>query len=158
MIKRQQFREDLYFRLKVAVISLPPLRERKEDIPVLVTYLLEKINRELHRKIERVPDAVMKRLLQYDWPGNIRELENVLTQAVVRSAADTLSLDFFGETTILTGEKREMKSLAAMEKEHIEWVLIEVGGNLGQACEALGITRPTLRKKMEEYNIKLPLR
>ncbi len=158
MIKEKTFREDLYFRLKVAVISLPPLRERREDIPVLVAHLLKKINRELHRNIERVPDAVMKRLLQYDWPGNIRELENVLIQAVVRSSTDTLSLDFPGEMTMTTREKREMKSLAAMEKEHIEWVLIEVGGNLGKACEALGITRPTLRKKMEDYDIKPPPR
>jgi two-component system response regulator AtoC len=157
MIKAQRFREDLYFRLKVVVIGIPPLRERREDLPILTTHLLEKINRELHRKVTRVPDEVLKRLMQYGWPGNVRELENVLTQAVVRSTGDTLTSDLLGEPTVSSSEKRELKSLADVEKEHIGWVLIEVDGNLGKACKILGITRPTLRKKMEDYGIKIPL-
>jgi len=154
MVKNSQFRDDLYFRLKVVEIVVPPLRNRKDDIPQLVPYLLEKINRDLHRKITKIPDHMMKQLLQYDWPGNVRELENVLIQAVVRSTADTLTLDFFPERVFPIGTKRELKSLADVEKEHIEHILVEVGGNLGKACDVLGITRPTLRKKMEEYRIK----
>ncbi len=154
LVQNQQFREDFYFRLNVIEISVPPLRDRKEDIPILTNYLMEKINRDLHRRTTKIPDEAMKKLMHYDWPGNVRELENVLTQAVVRSTGDTLSLDFFPETVSPITAKRALKSLAEMEKEHIETVLIETGGNLGKTCDILGITRPTLRKKMDDYNIK----
>jgi two-component system response regulator AtoC len=155
MVQAHEFREDLYFRLKVIEISIPPLSERKEDIPVLVQHLLEKINRELHRKVTRIPDEVIQRLKSYHWPGNVRELENVLTQSVVRSTGDTLTLDFFGEPITSLSAMRAMKTLDEIEKEHIEWVLGEVSGNLGKACEVLGITRPTLRKKIEDFAIEL---
>ena len=85
MVRAGGFREDLYFRLNVVEITIPPLRERREDIPVLVQYLLEKINRELHRCISRVPESVLQQLAAYAWPGNVRELENVLTQAALRT-------------------------------------------------------------------------
>lgn len=153
MTGTHEFREDLYFRLKVFQINLLPLRERKEDILPLVHHLLEKINLELHRKVNKVPDPVVKRLMNYSWPGNVRELENVLTQAVVRSTGDTLSVDFLEPAAHQTATKSELKTLAEVEKAHIEWVLGQVGGNLGKACEVLGITRPTLRKKMEDYSI-----
>ena len=151
MVRAHEFREDLYFRLKVVEIVIPPLCERKEDIPVLVQYLLEKINRDLHRKITRVPDEVMKRLEEYHWPGNVRELENVLAQAMVRSSGDMLTLDFFGEAMTNHDPQRQLKSLAEIEKEYIGWVLEQVGGNHSRACEVLGITRPTLRKKVKDY-------
>jgi len=153
MIGTHEFREDLYFRLKVFQINLLPLRERKEDILPLVHHLLEKINLELHRKVNKVPDPVVKRLMNYSWPGNVRELENVLTQAVVRSTGDTLSVDFLEPAAYPAPAKRELRTLAEVEREHIEWVLGQVGGNLGKACEVLGITRPTLRKKMDDYGI-----
>jgi two-component system response regulator AtoC len=154
LVKSGQFREDLYFRVRVLEIALPPLRERREDIPDLVHYLLEKINRELHRSVTRIPDRVMKRLTESPWPGNVRELENVLTQAVLRATHDTLNLDFALDSP--THEpSRDLRSLSEVEKEHIEAVLAAVGGNLGKACEVLGITRPTLRKKMEDYQISL---
>ncbi|HEY3295682.1 MAG TPA: sigma-54 dependent transcriptional regulator [bacterium] len=155
MIKAGQFREDLYFRLAVLGITLPPLRERREDLPDLVHYLLEKINRELHRNVTRVPDRVMKRLTQNPWPGNVRELENVLTQAVLRAAGDTLNLDFVQDSPSLEPARHDLRSLDEVEKEHIISVLAAVGGNLGKACEVLGITRPTLRKKMDDYHIIL---
>ena len=154
MVKFRQFRDDLYFRLNVVEILIPPLRDRKEDIPILVNYLLEKINQELHRNISKIPDPIMKKLLSYNWPGNVRELENVLTQAVVRSTGDTLSLDFFPESISPSDAKTELKSLADVEKQHIEAILLEMDWNLGKACEILGITRPTLRKKMDDYHIK----
>jgi two-component system response regulator AtoC len=153
MVGIHEFREDLYFRLKVFQIKLLPLRERKEDILPLVYYLLEKINFELHRKVNKVPDLVSKRLMNYSWPGNVRELENVLTQAVVRSSGDTLSVDFLDTPSRQITPGRELKSLAELEREHIEWVLGQVNGNLGKACDVLGITRPTLRKKMDDYGI-----
>jgi DNA-binding NtrC family response regulator len=154
LVKRGQFREDLFFRLNVMEIHLPPLRERPEDIPVLVHYLLEKINRDLHQRITRVPDSVMNALGLHSWPGNVRELENVLTQAMLRSTGDTLTLDF-SVAAGPSGAKTELRSLAEVEKEHIRAVLLAVGGNLGRACEILGITRPTLRKKMEDYGLSV---
>ncbi len=99
MARAGTFREDLFFRLNVVEITIPPLRERREDIPALVPYLLEKINRELHRGITRVPESAMQQLSAYAWPGNVRELENVLTQAALRSSGDTLTLDAPLETS-----------------------------------------------------------
>ena len=157
MVHGGRFREDLYFRLKVLEIVVPPLRERKEDIPNLVQYLLEKINRDLHRNVMRVSDGIMERLIRHDWPGNVRELENVLTQAVLRSTGQLLTLDFWSATPPSHTVERELKSLADIEKEHIVWVLAEVGGHLGKACDVLGITRPTLRKKMDDYGISVPV-
>jgi len=104
-----------------------------------------------------VPRDVMQSLLDYSWPGNVRELENVLTQAVLRSSGQVLTLDFWSAASPSNTVERELKSLADIEKEHIEWVLAEVGGHLGKACEVLGITRPTLRKKIEDYVITVPL-
>jgi len=137
----------------VLEIMLPPLREHAEDIPVLVNYLLEKINTDLHRSVRRVPDEVMRRLIKHSWPGNVRELENVLTQAVLTSPADTLSLAGIQPAPTPGAEDLPLKSLADLEKEHIARVLTAVDGNLGRACDVLGITRPTLRKKMDDYGI-----
>jgi two-component system response regulator AtoC len=154
-IKEGRFREDLYYRLNVLTIEIPPLRERTEDIPELVSHLLEKINRELHRKIGRIPDSVVKQLQAYDWPGNVRELENVLTQAVVRTSGNVLAMDFPQGLSANAGVKPDdRRSLADVEREHIRRVLVLTEGNLGEACEVLGISRPTLRKKMEEYKLR----
>ncbi|MBU1983816.1 sigma 54-interacting transcriptional regulator [bacterium] len=154
LIKEGRFREDLFFRLKVVEIHVPPLRDRVEDIPAITDYLLEKINRELHRSITKIPESVMRRLQRNDWPGNVRELENVLTQAVLHSTGDTLTLDFLREPA--ESPPGELATLAEMEKQHIAKVLRAVDWNLGNACEVLGISRPTLRKKMEDYGISAP--
>jgi two-component system, NtrC family, response regulator AtoC len=146
------FREDLYFRLAVVDIELPPLREHREDIPELVSHLLEKINRDLHRRITRVPDGVMSTLKNYSWPGNVRELENVLTQTVLRSPTDTMCAPVL-ETNAPFSSSGELRSLSEMEKDHIRFVLRAAAGNLGRACEVLGVSRPTLRKKMADYGI-----
>jgi two-component system, NtrC family, response regulator AtoC len=153
MVSQGQFREDLFFRLNVMSIVIPPLRERREDIPVLVYYLLEKINRVLHRPITKVSDDVMKKLGTAAWPGNVRELENVLTQAVLRSTGEVLTLDFTWIAPPGSATPPALRTLADVEKEHIVMVLHAVQGNLGKACETLGITRPTLRKKIEDYGI-----
>lgn len=155
LVREGAFREDLLFRLKVMEIRMPALRERRGDIPDLVHYLLEKIHRELHRSISKVPESVMRRLQRAAWPGNVRELENVLIRAVLRSTGDTLALDFeIDEPPAHRTQSSQLCSLAEMEKRHITEVLTTVGGNLGRACEILGITRPTLRKKMEDYHIR----
>ncbi len=155
LVADELFREDLYFRIKVMGIKIPPLRERIEDIPELVEYLLEKINRDLHRKVTRISGDVLREFQTYRWPGNVRELENVLTQAVVRTAGDVLSRVSINEgRNSASVEADDLRSLAEVEKEHIIHVLKQIDGNLGRACEILGITRPTLRKKMDDYGLR----
>ncbi len=158
MVSEGRFREDLYYRLKVITINVPPLRERKEDIPLLVEHLLRKINAEVHREVYRIPDEVLERLIRYDWRGNVRELENVLTRAVVLSKGEVLSLpsqplgDEIARQGALPG--KELRSLQEMEAEHINNVLLGVGWHQGKACDVLGVSRPTLRKKIRDYGLK----
>jgi len=165
MVRQDSFREDLYYRLSVATIKVPPLRARKGDIPLLVTHLLRKINSELHRNIKAVEEKVIRRLLDYDWPGNVRELENVLTRAAIDTHGDVIFEEFVAPLLAKTKEPAEpsrandlARSLAAVERQHIIQVLNDTGGHLGKACEILGISRPTLRQKLKEYSIPDRLR
>jgi two-component system response regulator AtoC len=160
MVQAGAFREDLYFRLKVFVIRTPPLRQRPEDIIPLAEHFISRLNRDLKRKVTRIPIEYLKTLQAYDWPGNIRELENLLGRAVILSRGEVLELDesWFrkpeaGSATSPV-EQDELKSLNLMEKEHILRVLDYTEGNYGEACKILGITRPTLRKKISDYGLK----
>jgi len=156
------FRDDLYYRLKVVEINIPPLRDRKEDIPRMVEYLLEKIGRELHKMPKIVPKEVMEKFMEYRWPGNVRELENMLTRAMVLTKGDAFSSDLFPmppETE--TAQKQadsagdgSLKSLAEIEKEHIERVINAHNWNKKRTIEILGVSRPTLDKKIREYGLK----
>jgi two-component system, NtrC family, response regulator AtoC len=163
LVRRSQFREDLYYRLKVVEIKLPPLRERREDVPDLVAYLLEKINRQLHTTVRKVPDTVMRLLVNYDWKGNVRELENALTRAVTLAHGDVLlpehlpllRSDAMGATGLVT---EELTSLKEMERRYISHVLKQARWNKSRASEILGITRPTLDKKIKDYGLVDPRR
>jgi len=157
LVERGRFREDLYYRLKVVEINLPPLRERREDIPELVAYLLEKINRELRKNVRVVPPEVMKMLVEAPWKGNVRELENVLTRAVILARGEVILPEYIflePETRRLYDE--DLKPLREVEKEYIQHVLWKVNGNKLRASQILGISRPTLDKKIKEYRIVLP--
>ena len=157
MVEEKKFRADLYFRLKVMEIYVPPLRHRKEDIPLLVDHLLNKINMDLHKRVTRIPKDVMDALIHYQWPGNVRELENVLTRAVVLSKGPVLLPDCLPDFFDCRPKHRDpepLKSLSHMERDHIARALGQTGWKLGQACEILGITRPTLRKKIQKYNLQ----
>ena len=156
MVEEKKFRDDLYFRLKVMEIHVPPLRRRKEDIPLLVDHLLNKINMDLHKKVTRIPKDVMDALIHYRWPGNVRELENVLTRAVVLSKGPVLLPDCLPDLFDCRPEREEpepLKSLSQLERDQIARALTQTRWKLGQACEILGITRPTLRKKIQKYNL-----
>ncbi|MCP2518843.1 sigma-54 dependent transcriptional regulator [Candidatus Aminicenantes bacterium AC-335-K20] len=156
LVEQGKFREDLYYRLKVVEINLPPLRERKEDIPELVAYLLEKINRQLHKNVRIVPPHVMEKLINYPWKGNVRELENALTRAVVLSKSDVLLEENLPlEPSPQPPFKQELLPLKEVEKDYIQYVLKKVGGNKSKACRILKITRPTLDRKIKEYDIKV---
>ncbi len=157
LVEKGKFREDLYYRLKVVEINLPPLRERREDIPELVAYLLEKINRELRKNVRVVPSEVMKMLVEAPWRGNVRELENALTRAVILARGEVILPEYlFLEPEASRAVTQELKPLWEVEKEYIQHVLWEVKGNKLRASEILGISRPTLDKKIKEYRLVLP--
>jgi two-component system, NtrC family, response regulator AtoC len=160
MVDKGLFREDLYYRLNVAAIKVPPLRQRKQDIPLLVEYLLKKINGEVNKDVRKVEESALELMMEYEWPGNIRELENILTHAAINTRGDTifeeLIVPLLGEKTSNHINHKEMndveQSLKDIEKDHIIAVLNRTHWHLGQACELLGITRPTLRNKLKMYN------
>ncbi|MGB9628796.1 MAG: sigma-54-dependent transcriptional regulator [Thermodesulfobacteriota bacterium] len=181
-ISNGRFREDLYYRLNVVSISLPPLRERKEDIPELVSYFLRKFNRELKKKIAGITPSAMEKVTSYGWPGNVRQLENVLKRAIVLCQGEWITEDQLLFEKVL--ERREDKGevgkkaieelldiifdelskgflthqdldmISTIERELIIRALKKTNGNQAQAAQLIGINRSTLRGKMERYNIK----
>ncbi len=156
LIDKGRFREDLYYRLKVVEITLPPLRDRREDIPDLVAYLLEKINRELRRNVRKVPPEVMKTLIDLPWRGNVRELENALTRAVILAKGDVLLKE---NLPVEPDERRtfsdDLVPLEEVEKKYIQHVLSAVHGSKTRASQILQISRPTLDKKIKDYGLDL---
>ena len=155
-IKKNQFRDDLYYRLNVFPIYAPPLRERTEDIPLLVNHFLKKYKGLVGREITKIPEAVMQKFMSYDWPGNIRELENMVQRSMIISTSNTLELgDWFEHST----ENDTVTSLREMEKSHIIKVLKssgwKVSGKHG-AAEKLEINPKTLYSRIEKLGIKRP--
>jgi len=156
-IKEGRFREDLYYRLKVIDIEMPPLRERREDIPVLVQHFIHKFSKELKKGVSGVSEEALKIFLNYSWPGNVRELENVIQRAITLSQHELILPEDLPATVIQTKDKKlvekaleENFTLDQLEKEYIKRVLIEAGGNKSKAAERLGLDRKTLYRKLEE--------
>jgi DNA-binding NtrC family response regulator len=160
-VAQGSFREDLYYRLNVIQIHVPPLRERREDIPLLVDHLIHKLNRELGRKISQIRSRALQSLVDREWPGNVRELENVLRRAVVHTHGEVLSEEALDEPadepikSELRTSSSQIKLLDEVEKEHILNALKFAGGNRGKVCELLGISRPTLQRKIRKYGIEI---
>jgi two-component system response regulator AtoC len=154
LVEKGKLREDLYYRLKVVEITLSPLRERKEDIPDLVAYLLEKINRKLRKDVRKVPPEIMQLLMNIPWKGNVRELENALTRAAILAKGDVILEE---NLPLEAAEKKhlmkELVSLTEIEKDYINHVLKATKGNKTKASQILQISRPTLDKKIKEYRI-----
>jgi nitrogen regulation protein NR(I) len=177
-----KFREDLYYRLNVVSIHIPPLRERKEDIPELVSYFLKKFNRELKKRIVGITPESMEKIVSYGWPGNVRQLENVLKRAMVLCQGEWIPEDqlllekgsekeqaesdlakksfenlldiLFEELSKTSGSSGDLDMVSIIEKGLIIRALQRTGGNQVQAAQLLGINRGTLRGKMERYNVK----
>ncbi len=155
MIEQKLFREDLYFRLNVVPLFLPPLRERKEDILALADYFLGRFSEENQKRKKQLTPAAQKRLLDYPWPGNIRELANIMERAVVMHPpdlidADHLRLDPAAPSFIPLPITKEI-TLADLEKQHILETLVTYQHNRTQAAKALGISVRTLRNKLKLY-------
>jgi two-component system response regulator AtoC len=160
MVAQGTFREDLYYRLNVIRIHVPPLRERREDTPLLVEHLVQRLNRELHKKITKIQAGALQVLVNRDWPGNIRQLENVLRRAAVLTHGDILMEETLAQSMDDPADFPSMapsplaKTLDEVEREHILTTLRLANGNRGKACEVLGISRPTLQRKIRKYQIK----
>jgi formate hydrogenlyase transcriptional activator len=156
MVSEREFRADLFYRLNVFPIHVPPLRERPEDIPLLVRYFAQKLSRRANRAVETIPAETMARLTRYEWPGNVRELENLIERAVILSPGPTLRVpDPEGEQPGAS-ESRSALTLAAAEREHIVRILNEtnwrIAGPNGAALR-LGLKRSTLQSRMKKLGI-----
>lgn len=163
-VKEGSFREDLFYRLQVVTIHLPPLRERKEDLKDLEKTLLARINKELHRNVTHISRDVLECLESYDWPGNVRELENVLMKGVALCLGSTLTLELLPEQlrnsldckSVPMDKPIELWSLEEMEKAHVQRVLEATHWHRGQACEVLGVSRPRLRRMIRQFGFTPP--
>lgn len=157
LVRESKFREDLYYRLKVVSIVVPPLRERLDDIPLLVSHFLTKINKELHKNVTKVPEEVMEMLINHYWVGNVRELENTLMQAIVLSGDDILNKENVLLRKTEAGDIKEGNvqfiTLAENEKKHIKNILDAVQWDKNKAHKILSISLPTLYSKIETYKL-----
>ena len=155
-----QFREDLFFRLNVISIHIPPLSERRDDIPLLSYYFLKKLSTIMNKEIREISPEVMSILTNYDFPGNVRELENIIERGLALANGDTIEVSHLPEDlmdlSIRTFRKSNGKisSLEDQEVAYIKWVLNEVGGNKGLAAEHLGIDRVSLWRKIKKYGLE----
>jgi two-component system response regulator AtoC len=172
LLKEGKFRDDLFYRLNIVSIHIPPLRERRGDIAPLVDYLITKINRDLHKRILGVSDELMDTFMKYGWPGNVRELENLLVRAVVVTKGQILGRGDFPElledlenkcAPEETGgidfmETGKLLTLDEIEERYIRKVIMASNNKTkGEICEILGISRPTFERKLEKYGITLEL-
>ena len=162
MMQEGKFREDLYYRLNVVPVHLPPLRERREDIPLLVNYFLRRYNAAFRKKIEGITNPALEYLMNYNWPGNIRELKNVIERAVALRddgiiTPGDLPFDIFIKGSINNGfpaEGRLKEANKDFEKQYIGAVLEKVNGSQSKAARILGIHRNTLLNKINNLGLK----
>jgi DNA-binding NtrC family response regulator len=156
-IAQGSFRQDFFYRINVISLRVPPLRERKEDIPLLVKHFTQHFAQETNRQVDSVSDEAMTILVDYDWPGNIRELENVIERAVVTSRKRAVGPDAFEYLrpyAICISTDSQPKSLEDVEKCHIQLILEEEGWNISRAAKVLEVDRTTLHKKIRKYNLR----
>jgi transcriptional regulator with PAS, ATPase and Fis domain len=157
-VKAKRFREDLYYRLNVIEIHLPPLRERKEDIPLLCGELLQKSVAGRDKDLKGFSESALGLLIDYPWPGNVRELENVIERAATLTRGEKITPEDFpqsirevtGERQLLEDAVEQLLPLESLEQAYIKRVLEKMGGNKYQAAQVLGIDRKTLYRKLGE--------
>jgi len=158
-VEEGNFREDLYYRLNTVIVDIPPLRNRKDDIPILVEYICNKIGQKLSKKKIEVDKEVLKLLYNYNWPGNIRELENILESAILLSKGNCITIGAIPKNIKLSKSnslnnraKKEINSLIKVEKETISEALREAKNNISKTSRILGIDRSTLYRKIKKFN------
>jgi transcriptional regulator with PAS, ATPase and Fis domain len=152
MVEQGTFREDLYYRLNVVTINVPPLRERTGDIPLLVDYFIKKYCTTMNRPLLTIDDAALQRMMEYPFPGNIRELENMIERAIVVGNGKKIALKDlpFGKDTI----DNSIESLDDFEKEFIRKILLKYSWNITRTAKALKVDRVTLYNKIRKYELK----
>jgi len=159
-VKRGNFRQDLFFRINVVSLCLPPLAERKNDIPLLVQHFMKKYSTLMNKNIKEVSPEVIDIIMGYDFPGNVRELENIIERGVAMANGDTIEAAHLSEDlrgmSMLTFRKRDGKypTLEELEKSYIEWILKETGDNKTEGAKALGIDRVSLWRKLKKYELE----
>jgi DNA-binding NtrC family response regulator len=153
MVRDGRFREDLYYRLRVVEIALPPLRDRPEDLPVLARHLVCKASAKLHRSAPTLPDSTVELLLRHDWPGNVRELENCLTRAIALATGGVIRPTHLGLGPEDGASLRPFRTLEATERDEVRRVLAATGGNKTRTAEILGISKPRLYRLIEKHQL-----
>ena len=162
LVQEGRFRQDLYYRLNVIRIDLPPLRERAEDIPVLIEHFIRKFGDQVQRKLDGIEPEALTALMNYHWPGNVRELEHTIERAVLLGKETRIGLQDFPPSLVarnnnvlpLTDAVARSYTLKDLEKEYIMRVMEIVHGNKTEAAKTLGVDRTTLYRKLEEYKVK----
>jgi len=154
LIGKGAFREDLYYRLRVVEITVPPLRERPGDLPQLAEHLVARAADELHRARPLLSEDALKTLLAHDWPGNVRELENTLTRAVVVATGGVLRPEHLTLRPGTTEPAPDLVSLTELERRHVARVLAATEGHKSRAADILGVSRPRLNRLIEKYGLE----
>jgi len=163
-VKKGNFREDLYHRINVAEVNLPPLRKRKDDLPLLCLHFIDRYNQRFEKSVRGLSNRVKKVLFEYDWPGNIRELEKVIERGVMLTADNFIDIQHLPERMISLVETELMEdkpypyvnlSLSEIEKKHLLEVLRANGFNKQKAARVLGLTRPALYRKLKKYKLNV---
>jgi transcriptional regulator with PAS, ATPase and Fis domain len=162
-IEKGEFREDLFYRINTIIIEIPPLRERKEDIPAFINFFLNMFKNEMKKNIENIEGELLEILMNYDYPGNIRELKNIIERLVVLSDSNMLSKrdlpiirvksNETGRTDLNLRTLKDVRQNA--ERKHIQQILMNCGNNISEAAKVLDISRRQLYNKIYEYNIEI---
>ncbi|NUM74103.1 sigma-54-dependent Fis family transcriptional regulator, partial [candidate division KSB1 bacterium] len=161
-VRTNEFREDLFYRISVFPIKLPPLRDRREDIPLLAAHFIDKFARQESKEVEGIAPDALELLMAYNWPGNVRELENAIERAVVLSSTREITPKDLPNTVRSIGEKRIYESdntlsswIEKLEEEALRNALLENGGNISQTAKKLGIGRATIYRKAKKYGLPM---
>jgi two-component system, NtrC family, response regulator AtoC len=157
LVQQNRFREDLFYRLKVVTITLPPLRDRREDIPLLAAYFLRRYARQNGKTISHLSDEAMKLLVDYSWPGNIRELEHCIERAVALASTQVLTPDDLApelRSTLEVEIYRDSPTLEEVKRRYLAHVLNETGGNISRAATILGVDRRSLYRMLSRYGLR----
>ncbi len=154
-VDQGNFRKDLFYRLNVLPVNLPPLRDRKEDIPLLTEYFMMNISKRLNKRKIKIPEYYMKEMIEYSWPGNIRELENLIEMIInTEKLPQSISNKYCSKMDQINEDEAHIPSLNEIERKHILHTLKKTNQNIMKSAKILGVSRNTLYRKMQEYDIK----